>query len=416
MDEQVPMWKEHLIFVGFDWASDHHDVVAVDQDGQIVLDLRIEDSEEGWQSLRSQLRAYGSPPVSIETSSGATVERLLDAGFPVYPINPKAAKRYRERKAPSGNKTDFVDAWSMADALRTDGHGWRRLTQNDPLIGELRLLCRDEMTLIEQRTALVCQLRAALKEYYPTALEAFDDWMQPSALRFLEQFPTPQKLAAAGKRKWEKFLHANKLVRAQTYEKRMALFARADSFTGSQAAINAKSMLALALVAQLRALQKHLDMFRKRIEKLFADHPDHDVFGSLPGAGTKTTSRLLAELGDDRDRFDSPEALQCYAGTAPVPSQSGFRKKAKLRRACNKTLRFVVHHWANVSRRKCQWAETYYQKKRTEGQTHAAALRCLGQRWLKILWKMWQEKKPYDAERHYRNQVRHGSWVISLNQ
>ncbi len=110
--------------MGFDWASDHHDVVAVDQDGQIVLDLRIEDSEEGWQSLRSQLRPYGSPPVAIETSSGATVERLLDAGFPVYPINPKAAKRYRERKAPSGNKTDFVDAWSMADALRTDGHGW----------------------------------------------------------------------------------------------------------------------------------------------------------------------------------------------------------------------------------------------------------------------------------------------------
>ncbi len=335
MDEQIPTWEEHLVFVGFDWASDHHDVVAVDQDGQIVLNLRIEDSEEGWQSLRIQLRAYGSPPVAIETSSGATVERLLGAGLLVYPVNPKAAKRYRERKAPSGNKTDFVDAWSMADALRTDGHGWRRLTQNDPLIGELRVLCRDEMTLIEQRTALVCQLRAALKEYYPTALEVFDDWMVPSALKFLEQFPTPQKLTAAGKRRWEKFLHANKLARPQTYETRLALFARAELFTGSQAATNAKSMLALALVAQLKALQKHLDMLRERIEKLFADHPDHDVFGSLPGAGTKTTSRLLAELGDDRDRFDSPEALQCYAGTAPVPSQTGRRHEISKKSTAN---------------------------------------------------------------------------------
>ncbi len=212
-----------------------------------------------------------------------------------YPVNPKAAKRYRERKAPSGTKSDRLDAWSLADALRLDGHTWRRLKADDPLTIELRLLCRDEIAMIEQRTAFVCQLRAALREYYPVALEAFDDWTLPSAWAFTEVFPTPAALAAAGKRKWEKFLHTRKLYRRETYQKRLKLFAQGQTFCGSQATTNAKSMLAVALAGQLRVLQSHLDKFRDKIEKLFAQHPDHDLFSSLPGAGDKLAPRLLAE-------------------------------------------------------------------------------------------------------------------------
>ncbi len=204
-------WSQRTAFVGFDWASDHHDLVLVDQHGQIVEDFRFDDTAEGWRLLIKKLSEHHDPAVAIETSSGATVERLLEAGYAVYPVNPKAAKRYRERKAPCGTKTDRLDAWSLADALRLDGHTWRQLKPDDPLTVELRLLCRDEIVLIEQRTALVCQLRAALHEYYPVALEAFDDWTLPSAWAFVEAFPTPTALAAAGKRKWEKFLHTHKL-------------------------------------------------------------------------------------------------------------------------------------------------------------------------------------------------------------
>jgi transposase len=352
--------------------------------------------------------------VAIETSSGATVERLLEAGYAVYPINPKAAKRYRERKAPSGTKSDHLDAWSLADALRLDGHTWRPLKPNDPATAELRLLCRDEIALIEQRTALICQLRAALKEYYPIVLKAFDDWTLRSPWAFIEAFPTPQALTKAGKRKWEKFLHTHNLYRPATYQKRLDLFAQAEAFCGSRATTNAKNMLAVALAGQLRVLQSHLDKFRNKIAELFAKHSDHDVFGSLPGAGEKLAPRLLAELGDDRERFDSHEALQCHAGTAPVSYQSGQVNRVYFRRACNTVLRHTVHLWANLSRAKCPWAEAYYQKKRKEGQSHACALRCLGQRWLKILWKMWQTKVPYDAELHQGNQLKHGSWVIGL--
>jgi transposase len=161
-------------------------------------------------------------------------------------------------------------------------------------------------------------------------------------------------------------------------------------------------------------LQTQLEDYRQQIEKLFAQHPDHDLFGSLPGAGPKLAPRLLAELGEDRHRFDSPQALQCYGGTAPVSYQSGPVHQVRLRRQCNPVLRHTLHLWANRSRSSCPWADTYYQTLRKRGKSHACALRCLGQRWLKILWKMWQTRTCYDAELHQQNQLRHGSWVLKL--
>jgi transposase len=405
-----------------DWARGHHDLCVVDPAGNIVLELSIDDTPDAWADVRAKVAALKTPEgfpaivgFAIETSSGPAVERLLEAGWAVFPLNPKAAERYRDRKAPSGSKNDRLDAFSFADALRTDGHGWRPLRPQDPLTHELRLLCRDEISLIAQRTALVNQLQAALVEYYPTALAAFDDWTAAGAWDFIIAFPTPHQLASAGKRKHEKFLHAHKLHRPETSAKRIALFSAADkSASPSSAVTSAKSLLAVSLSKQLRVLQTQLDEYRARINELFAQHPDKDLFGSLPGAGEKLAPRLLAELGADRDVFDTPEALQCYAGAAPVTEKSGRSRRVKFRRACNMTLRATIHLWADRSRIKSTWAQAYYQQKRTQGKGHATALRCLALRWLKILWKMWQESTQYDSERHLRDQTRHGSWVISL--
>ena len=409
-------WESITHFAGFDWAKDHHDVVVVNQEGKVVKDLTFEHTAEGWAKWKELVAAFPHLAVAIETNQGAAIEELLQSGVAVYPVNPKSAERYRDRKAPSGTKTDYLDAWSLGDALRVDGHGWRALKPLDPLIQELRLLCRDEVELINKRTELVNQLQAALHEYYPAALAAFEDWTARSSWSFVRQFPTPQSLQLAGRRKWEKFLHVQRLYRQELNEKRLAIFAKAHEFCGPAAVTRAKSRLALALVKLLEELDQQLEGYRTEIRRLFNEHPDHDLFGSLPGAGEKLAPRLLSEMGSDRSLFESAQALQCYVGTAPVSFQSGQVSQVYVRFMCNKSFRHAVHLWADLSRKCCSWAQVYYQQLRAKGKSHAAALRCLGQRWLKILWKMWQTKTTYDADLHLQNQIKHGSWILSVKQ
>jgi transposase len=402
-------------FGGLDWARSEHQLVVVDPTGRIVLSLRFANDAEGWAVLRQEIVSFPKLAVAIETNCGPAVERLLDAGVTVYPMNPKAATRYRDRKAPAGAKDDTLDAWSFADALRTDGRGWRALLGQDPLTVELRLLCRDEIKLIEQRTALINQLRAASCEYYPAALEAFDDWTGQGPWRFVISFPDPHRLVSAGKRKWEKFLHAHKLYRPETVARRLECFAGAAKFASPNPAVTkAKSLLAVTVAKQLCLLESQLNEYRQRIGAIFHDHPDGGCFGSLPGAGPKIAPRLLSELGSNRQVFESAQALQSYAGTSPVTKQSGRSRIVAVRRACNKTLRATIHLWADLSRKTCVWAEAYYQKKRADGMAHVAAIRCLGHRWTKILWKMWQTGSAYQEALHLKNQTEHGSWVIQL--
>lgn len=407
-------WTELTHYAGFDWAGDHHDVVVVGQSGSIVLEFRFEHNAEGWAAFRKKVQPYTALGVAVETRSGAAVEELLGSNCTVFPVQPTAAARYRERKAPSGVKDDRLDAWALADALRMDGRAWRALAPEDPLIQELRLLCRDEVALIEQRTALVNQLRAALREYYDTALAAFDDWTLPSAWALIVQFPTPGELAGAGRRKWEKFLHVHKLWRPGTAPKRLELFAQAADWPRNAAVTRAKSRLAVSLAKMLQALAQQLDDYRMAIAELFQRHPDHELFGSLPGAGAKLAPRLFGELGEDRTRFDTAQALQCLAGTAPVSFQSGQIHRVKMRRSCNTHLRHAVHLWADCSRMTCGWAQAYYQAQRAKGKSHACTLRCLGHRWLEVLWKMWRDRAVYNGDLHHRNLQKHGSWVIQI--
>jgi transposase len=413
--EPMKTYSQLSHFGGLDWAKHHHDVCILEPQGQIVERLRFEHSGPGWEKFREQIRKYPALGIAIETSQGAVVEQLLGSGVTVYPVHPKAAKAYRQRQAPSGTKDDELDSWSLGDALRMDGRGWRALSPQDPMIAELRLLCRDEEELIGQRTALVNQLQAALGEYYPAALEAFADWTVPYTWEFIARFPTPQQLAGATVHRQRVFLHTHKLWRPGTADKRLEIFARADQFCGGAAVTRAKSRLALALVKLLQAVQKQLDEYRVAIERLFAEHPDHDVFGSLPGVGQKLGPRLLGSLGADRGQYPDVQGLQCVAGSAPVSFKSGQMRRVKIRWHCDRFLRHTVHLWANCSLKTCAWAAAYYKAKREAGQSHACALRCLAQRWLKILWKMWQTHTLYDPEYHARNQQRHGSWVLQLN-
>jgi transposase len=301
-------WKDITHYAGFDWARDHHAVVIVNGEGQIVADFEFEHSLAGWQRFGEQTAAWPHLAVAIETSQGAAVDQLLQRDYPVYPVNPVASESYRKRKAPSGTKTDHIDGWGLADALRVDGQGWKVLQPMDPLTQQLRLLCHDEITLIQQRTVLVNQLQQALVEYYPAALQAFDDWTSPFTWDFVIEFPTPQVLVKAGQRRWEKFLHTHKLWQPETAPTRLALFAQADQFKASDPITRAKSQLAVSVSKLLRTLEQQLQEYRQQIEALFHQHPDHDLFGSLPGAKKILSPRLLAELSLPEGETDFFEA------------------------------------------------------------------------------------------------------------
>lgn len=401
-------------YAGFDWAQEHHDVCVVDPAGRRCAAFRLAESAEGWADFRKRCREFPALGVAVETSRGWVIERLLEAQVTVYAVPPQKTADFCGRHSTSGAKDDARAAFALADALRVDGTHWRALAPEDPLTMELRLLCRDEVTLIEQRSAFVNQLRAALHEYYPTALAAFDDWTVPSAWQFLSAFPTPQALAQGGKRKWEKFLHAHRLARPEPYARRLALFARATELCGGAAVTAAKCLLAASLVKLLQTLDAQLKTYRERIAALFRKHPDHFIFESLPHAGEKLAPRLLSELGEERGRHPAASSLQCYAGTAPVTERSGRKCWVHFRQGCNKHLRHAVHLWTSLWITERNWGQVYYHRHRELGCSHADALRRLGNRLLKILWKMWQARTAYDAEVHQRNQLKHGSWVLQL--
>jgi transposase len=409
-------WTQPACFAALDWASDHHDVIVLDRLGAVQLEFRFAHTAAGWAEFTTKMQPYTGAPITLETSSGPAVDQLLQRGWTVYPVAPTAAARYRERKVPSGTKTDRHDTWALADALRTDGHAWRVLRPQDEAPATLRALCRDEIARIEQRTALVNQLQAALREYYPAARAAFADWTMPQAWALVLQFPTPGQLPAAGKRKWEKFLPTQQLWRPQTVQERLALFASAQALPASAAVTAAKSLLAVSLVKVLLTLQAQLDEYRRRITEAFRQHPDHDVFGSLPGAKATLGPRLLAEIGSVRAEYPDADALMCQAGVSPVSYQSGKVSQCRLRRACNKVLRYTVHLWANSSRLTWAWAQAYYAHKRAAGQSHASALRCLGKRWLKILWRLWQNGEAYDEQKYLAQLQRRSSLTWSKLQ
>ena len=407
-------WSEITHYVGFDWAKEHHDVLVLDARGQIVTEFRFAHTPQGWVECQQKLAAFPHLAVAVESGQNAALERLVGLGYAVYPVHPRSAKAYRTRKLPSGTKTDRTDCWTLADALRLEGESWTALVTPEPLVQQLRLLCRDEVALIEQRTALINQLQQALYEYYPAALEAFEDWCAPSAWAFVEIFPTPQALVKAGRRKWQNFLHAHKLYHPAMNEKRLAIFARADQFCGSAPVTAAKSALAVALAKLLHTLDCQLARYRTLITECFRQHPDRAVFASLPGAGEKLAPRLLAELVALQPLAAEPQALQCLAGMAPVSYQSGQVAVVYLRRQCNRFLRHTLHLWVDLSRHYCDWARIYYEAHRKKGQSHACAVRCLGMRWLKILAAMMRDHTPYDAALHGRHQLQHGSWVLQL--
>src|SRR5258708_2868390 len=376
-------------FAGLDWADRHHDLVVIDETGRKVTHLRVEHTPEGLARLVSCLREIA--PLDqiaciVETTHGLLISTLLEAGVALYPVNPKTVDR---KRAASGAKTDLIDAYLLAKHGRSELADLRRLDPDSPQIAELKALTRDQDALIQMQTRLVNQLTACLKAYYPVALTLFTKLQQKSTLLFLQTYPTPEAALAASKE------HIHQLLKQAghpTPEKVAATIVEAvhsPQLRADVVTIKTKSRLMLALVVQLLPLIEQIKAYDKEIAERFLTHADSQIFESLPGAGKRLAPRLLAEWGDDRNRYRETRSIQALAGTCPVPWKSGEYAAVHMRFACLKPLRNALHQFAWLSTQQEPWAQAYYQRKRAEGKSHSMAVRALANVWVRVIFAMW---------------------------
>ena len=406
--------KKTMFTVGIDWASDHHDIAIVDEDGAKLSAFRIEHNTQGLHLLRDKLRGLNVPKeeiiIGIETHRLLIVEFLLNEGFHICSINPKAIDRYRDRYTASQSKSDAFDAEIIAQALRTDPARFRRLVPDTQLLRELRILVQDQQRLIRTQTRFLNQLQACLKDYYPVALELFDNFDSSVALEYLSRYPQVTPVPA---KKLEKFLrakcHPNAQLKAREISKKISepqIFV--EEFT-----VRAKSRMLSTLVEQLLSLRARIREYQKEIDQLFDRHPDSGLFKSLPGAGERNAPRLLTEIGDNRDKHSDADSLQCEAGTSPVTRSSGKIRTVMMRRACRLSFRNTMHQFSFCTLTQSGWSKTFYDQQKAKGKTHASALRSLGDKWLKIIHHLWQKKISYDENIYLASRMRHQLQEIS---
>src|SRR5260221_5461913 len=376
-------------YAGIDWANDHHDALVIDEKGSQVGSLRVDHTPQGMSRLNTFLEqivgAESKEQMAciIETTHGLLIAHLLETGWPVYPVNPRTVDR---RRAASGAKTDTIDAYLLAKTGRADLADLHRLTPDSEKIAELKLLTRDQDALIQMQTRLVNQLTACLKAYYPVVLDLFGKLHQPSTLKFLHDYPTLQAARAATAEELADLLKQARYPGAKLAAQRMAAQLQQPCLQANEVTTRTKSRLMLALVDQMEPLLKHIADYDNEIERLFLRHADSELFQALPGAGARLAPRLLAEMGDDRSRYQSASSLQALAGTSPVLFQSGAYQKAHRRLGCIKPWRNALQQFAWQSTLQETWAKEYYQRKRAEGKSHTVALRALANVWARILY------------------------------
>lgn len=395
-------------FAGIDWADTHHDALVIDEMGHQVGSLRVAHTKAGLDDLKRFLLDIAKTPDQlaciVETSKGLLIAALLEAGFIVYPVNPKTVDR---RRNAAGAKTDTIDAYLLAKTGRADLADFRQLQPDAPIVAELKLLTRDQDGLLQSQTRLVNQLTACLKTYYPVALTLFSKLQQPSTLLFLQTYLTPQAAMAASAEEIERLLQKEHYPHPSEGASRIGHLLHQPHLMADAVTTRAKSRLALALVGQLLPLVEQIAQYDKEIMHLFLTHEDNEVFSSLPRAGKRLAPRLLAEIGDDRKRYAERSGLQALAGTALVAFQSGNYAKARKRYACLKPLRNALYQFAWQSTLQEPWALAYYRRKRAEGKSHSVAVRALANVWVRIIHAMWLNGTSYETATFEAAQRKH---------
>jgi hypothetical protein len=380
------------IFAGDDWAEDHHDVELMDAAGLVLARRRLPEGVGGMAQLHALIGAHaGEDPeaaqvvVGIETDRGPWVAALAAAGYTIHAVNPLQASRFRERHGVSGAKSDRGDAHALADMVRTDSHQFRAVAGDSPGAEGLKVLARMHKTLIWERTRAVQRLRHQLLDYFPAALAAFDDLDAADALELLGKAPDPAR--AARLTRAQVCAALKRAGRRNITEKATAILAalRSEQLGRPPAVTAAHAAAVRSLIAVITALNEQVKSLQRQVEADFGRHPDAEIYRSQPGMGAVLGARVLAEFGDDPDRYADGRARRNYAGTSPITRASGRKKTVAARFAGNDRLADALNAQAFAALRASPGARALYDQLRARGIGHNDALRRVANRLVGIL-------------------------------
>jgi len=390
-------------YAGLDWGGASHAACIVDGTARIVARFDVRHDAAGLADMLARLKRVAPPaelPIAIERPSGLIVDALLAAGHKVIPIHPNVVKACRPRYRAAGGKSDPGDAYMLADILRTDGHRFRPLIAVSDEIKALRALVRGRDDLVVQRVALANQLRSLLEGFWPGATDIFADIDSPIALAFIGRYPTPASASRLGEKRLASFLVQHAYSGRRSAAELLARLRAAPSGLASDAETQTKGEIVRALVGVLERLILAIATLSSRIEQAVEQLPDGRIVMSFPRAGRINAAQILAELGDVRERFPTEDQLAAEAGVCPVTHASGKSRGVVFRWACNKNLRVALTCFADNSRHASGWGAAIYNKARQRGCKHAHAVRILARAWVRVLWRAWQDGKPYDPAHH----------------
>ncbi len=388
-------------YLGVDWADQKHQLSLKTKDGQVVSDFIITHDWNGFEALQAVLAEVGPVAINLERSDGLLVDWMIDQGWDVFVTPPRVVAGRRPRRS----KGDRGDARLLADLCRLKDEDCRPIIIQSEIVETLRPLVRAFNQLQRQQLQHSNQLRQVLKQYYPSAVRAFTKLHGPVALAFLTAYPAPEVARKVSYEELSVFLRGKGYKCMRHFDK---LYQRLHSSMPTARVPDGHIVHMKALVSMLQLLHQQLKHLEKQIEINFDRHPEAAWWRSFPGTGLLTAARLLAYVGDDRAAFPSYQVLQTTAGTAPVTRQSGKQTVVQFRWACSKPLRKAATDLARNSLRKSGWARSYFCTQKELGHDNTRAYRALANRWLRIIWTLWQRREVYDEVRHVTNRSRNG--------
>jgi transposase len=391
--------------IGLDWGDSQHALAILDCTSGKTENSTLKHSPENVHAWLKELeQRFGSKPLAIalETSKGPLIHMFMEMPWlTVFPIHPATSARLRRAFSPSGAKDDLPDAHVLLDLLTHHRSKLRPLFSDDAQTRRLAGLCELRRKSVDQRTYFTNQLTSALKDYFPQALTlAGENLYSPMALEFLKRWPDLLSLKACRESTLKAFYYKHNVRSSAAVEKRLELIRTAKALTTDEAITLAATRQVARLIRLLAQIQKHITEDAKLIREAFKQHPDAELFRDLPGAGAVLAPRLLVAFGTDRTRYENAAQLQRYSGVAPVKEKSGGRVWVHWRWNASRFLRQTFVQWACQAARFCPWSKAYYEQQKNRGKSHWAIMRSLAFVWIRILWKCWQNRTPYNESRY----------------